>query len=140
MWTAVSNSASVNQVSVTPLDGSSATLVSAVSGTIWAGGQGGDFIPQAATLVSLRSALRGARNRGRLFLPFLAESAQSNGTVFSTVLGLMQTAWSSFVTSLASSSTDLVIASYAFPGAQNATSALVEPLIATQRRRMSRLR
>jgi hypothetical protein len=140
MWASVSNSASITQVAITPLDGSSATLVTAVSGTIWSGEQGGDFIPQGATLVSLRSSLRGARNRGRLFLPFLAESVQSNGALATSTRTLMQAGWNSFLTTLTSSSTDLVVASYKFPGAQIVTGALVEQMIATQRRRMSRLR
>jgi hypothetical protein len=140
MWAPVSLSASINQMAITPLDGSSATLIQSVSGTIWTGGQGGDFIPQASALVSLRTTLRGKSKRGRVFLPFLGEAAQANGSLVSTIVTAGQTGWTNFVTTLAASVTDLVVASYLLSSAQNVSNANVESLIGTQRRRMQRLR
>ena len=140
MWDTVISTASVNSLHVTPLDGVSATLVRAVSGAKWTGVSISEFIPQVATLISLRTPLRGPANRGRLFLPFCSEGDTSAGTVLSSNLALVQTAWNNFLTAMIAATMLPVVASYKHGTATAVTSILAEPHTATQRRRQQRNR
>lgn len=140
MWHAVSSTASVTRLDVTPLDNITATLNFPVTGAKWTGGTGADFVPQVAGLVSLRTSLRGPEHRGRVYLPFIAEADVTNGSFISAEVTAGQAAWSTFVTAVAAAGSTLVVASYVLQTAANVTSALFETQLATQRRRQSRLR
>jgi hypothetical protein len=152
MWDACSANAAVSQVDVTPLDGTSATQTFTTGNPArWVGTEAGDFVPATAALVKLQTGIRGRQNRGRIFLPFIVESAQVNGALTSGEVATMQPAWTAFLASLAADSTApgpwaLVVASYdrkhAGAGAHEnpAVAATVEAVLATQRRRQGRLR
>lgn len=140
MWQPLSNGASVQEVRVTPLDGSTATTILAVTGAKWTGGTAGDYTPAAAVLISLRTPFRGRSYRGRLFLPYLTETYQSNGSLDATARSNAQTAWDTFYSALNAGGFLWVVASYKLAIANSATARIVESAIATMRPRQSRLR
>jgi len=112
MWIGVHSGASIYQLGITPLDNSTATQIYQVSGANWTGQTaGGDYVPQVAGVVSLRTAVRGRQNRGRVFTPFINEAVISNGS-FSGSLTSVQTAWDTFRTSMKTASWPLHVASY----------------------------
>lgn len=139
MWAQVANSAGVIRLDVTPLDGTSASFPLTVSGAKWTGTAGAfDHVPQVAEVVTLKTALRGRRVRGRFYTPFIAESAVSNGGIvgFATAQG----AWTTFISNMSAAGFPLVVASYVAQSAQDVTAAIVQSVAGTQRRRQSRLR
>jgi hypothetical protein len=139
MWQQVVNSASVTRLDVTPLDGSGATASLAVSGAKWTGTAGAvDAIPAFAEVVTLRTSLRGRSYRGRVYIPFIGESAQANGSMTGTAAA--QTAWTNFIVAMAAAAQSVVVASYLHATAQDVTSAIIQTIGGTQRRRQSRLR
>jgi hypothetical protein len=138
--TLVSNAAKVDHISITPLDGASATAVFVETNARWTGGSTDLPIPAAAQVVSLRTALRGRSHRGRLYLPFMVEGNFANGSVSTGSNAAIQTAWDSFVTGMATGTAPLVVASYLHATAENVTKAACEFVVGTQRRRQSRLR
>jgi hypothetical protein len=112
MWNGIASSASIFQVVITPLDGTSATvLYTTGSGAQWTGSATGDWIPQVAGVISLRTNARGRQYRGRLFTPFISESVVSNGS-FSATLAPTQTAWDNFRIAMGTSNYSWQIASY----------------------------
>lgn len=130
----------LGEIDVIKLDGTSAGVTVPFSATD--GGGSSDFTPQAAAIVSLRTALRGQAHRGRMFLGPVSENEQAQGIVEPTTQALMQTAWDTFAADLVSSSPSLtwVIASYKHSTAQAVTSLRVESNIGTMRRRNQQLR
>lgn len=151
-WAPCVPGAFVNNLLVTPLDGTSATVDSGVIGAPstppWAGGSGGEFVPAASAIVKLSTGVRGRDNRGRVYLPFISEAAMADGQVSAGTLAAMVTAWSDFLIDLAAHtpSVEMVVASYdrAHAGAGAHATAVItaapERVLGTQRRRQSRLR
>lgn len=160
MWPGVPTTCSVYQLAITPLDGSSATRLYPVTGAKWAGTATASGIsPASAVVVSLKTAKRGRRYRGRVYLPFIDESAIAGGSLSVTPTAA-QTAWDTFRSAMATSLWPLHIASYGRSfhksGGKGApitltpvswsafsepvTSCGVEQVLGTQRRRQSRLR
>jgi hypothetical protein len=143
-------STTVTQFAITPLDGSTATQIFATGGGAkYVGNSSGDTMPAVAALFTIRTLLRGRQNRGRLYLPFVSEGSATNGFLTSGVQGGLQTAWLTFFTGiLADATTPLTpgVASYdrAHGGASAhftpEFSSSVESVLATQRRRQTRLR
>lgn len=140
MWQPVSSSASVQELHVLPLDGSSSTLEKVTTGTKWAGSTTGDMTPQAACLLSLKTGLRGPANRGRMYLPFIAESSAGNGTLVVASQTTLNAAWLAFIAALGAGGAELVVASYKNANAHQLDSIAAEIPLATQRRRQDRLR
>lgn len=160
MWVGTASNCTIYQLSITPLDGQSATQIYQVSGSKWAGlGTPGDFSPATATVISLRTAKRGRRYRGRIYIPFQTEQYMASGTN-SVAVTANQTAWDNFVAAMSTASFPLVIATYGhsmhrhknqdgsytitpvtWPADKTlVTTATVEAVYGTQRRRQSRLR
>jgi hypothetical protein len=142
MWTSVVSGAKVFQVDVLPLDGISPTTINVTgSPAKWTGNGGAvDFLPQGACLVKLQTLVRGPAHRGRLFLPFLSEQEQANGTMVAADLAVMQTAWNTFMAAMHTATYDLVVASYAHANATLVNTIVCESLIGTQKRRQNRNR
>jgi hypothetical protein len=144
MFAAQYSNAFVQSVSITPLDGVSATVEFLTPGTgDWVGGSSGQPIPQQANLIKLSTGLRGRSFRGRLFLPWVAENATSNGSIGSSLATTITTAWTAFQTALqadADGPYELVVASYKLASAHTVTAVGAEPETGTQRRRQSRNR
>ena len=140
----VSNTAVVTEIDVTPLDGVSATFTGATGSPLqFTGSAGGDFVPALACVVKLQTDQRGRSKRGRVYLPFVGEAENVNGTLNSTDIASMQTAWTAFLAAVAVDPTTpmvLTVASYKLASQRAVINALVEGVAATQRRRQSRLR
>lgn len=131
--------AEARTVDITPLDGTTATQRFALAN--WSGPLAtGDYSPASAVLVKLTTALRGRSNRGRIFLPFPSESKISNGIVDATTVGNMTTAWLAFDNAMATAGATLQVTSYKHANTHALTNISVENVLATQRRRQSRLR
>lgn len=151
MQVASASVATLYQFDITPLDGSTATHSFATGGgTNFVGGSGGNYSPASAVLVKLQTDFRGRNNRGRVYLPFIAEVAIGNGSVTNTTtLSSMNAAWLAFQTAMESglpTGYSMGVAAYdrAHAGAgahfNVATGISVEAKLGTQRRRQSRLR
>jgi hypothetical protein len=143
MWRPVVPSAVVTDVAITPLDGSSATQHFApATPAHWTGQNGTDFVPQVSVLLKLATVQRGRSKRGRVFLPFTAESSIQNGLVDSTQAASMTTDWTTFLSALLthSPSWEWVVASYKNASMQAVDTVTCELVAATQRRRQGRLR
>jgi hypothetical protein len=149
MWDAVSSGAFIGEVDITPLDGVSATSSFLTGGgAVWSGSSGGDFVPAAAVLVKLQTALRGRANRGRVFLPMITEALMVDGFVNGGSVAVMQTAWTDFQADLQAQVVPIaqVVASYdrrhngVGAHASFITNYVVEGVLGTQRRRQQRLR
>ena len=140
MWGTVSHLASITDVVVTPLDGGSVSVPFLTgSPTKWAGAGGsGDFIPQAATIMKLLTARRGRSYRGRVFLPFVPEASQAQGTLVTGDVDAEAAAWATFMSDMAGDSYDLVVASYSLATADDVVAIAGEYKTATQRRRQKR--
>lgn len=125
-------------ISITKLDGESGTQIFAAP--VWASGAGsGDLVAQGAAIVSFQTALRGPRHRGRIYLPFVGEGSQANGTLNGGDVGVSQDAWNAFIVAMAGVECPLVVASYVHAEATLVTGCVVRSVIGTQRRRAQRL-
>jgi hypothetical protein len=141
MWGVETVNTKVTTVTVTKLDGSSASSSLAVTGAKWAGtAAAGDMIPAMAAVVKMQSLFRGRSQRGRVFLPFVAESQSTNGVLGAGAVAAMQTAWTNWVAAMVAAGAQPVIASYLHASQVDVASVTVEATAATQRRRQSRLR
>lgn len=144
MWGAQTDGASVHQVDLLPLDGVHATSSFPTgSPAKWTGGSGGTtWTPQNANLIKVTTGLRGRSHRGRVFLPFVDESAGSDGVMLSATVTSVTAAWQDFDDDLSAGTPSLSfgVASYKLAQFNEATSILAESLFGTQRRRQGRLR
>jgi hypothetical protein len=117
MWSGATTSKAVENVNVTPLDGISATSSFATGGPAkWTGSNSGDYVPQSPALVKLQTGVRGRDNRGRIFVPFIAEGVLSKGVIDAPTVAAMTGAWNNFLAALnalvAPGSWQLVVAAY----------------------------
>ena len=88
MWATVSTEASIAEVTMTQLDGVTASAsFNTTTPAHWTGGAGTDFSPQVSTLVKFQTLLRGRSHRGRIFLPYGPETIITAGVVDSTFAG-----------------------------------------------------
>lgn len=138
----------IGEIDCTPLDGVSATQSQTVSGSKWTGVQTGDAIIAVATMLKLQTAKRGPKYRGRVFLPFTSETAQTNGFLDPTLTTNLTNAWVGFQTALVAFSPEwsLGVASYdrknSGAGAEftGIVALSAERALGTQRRRQTRIR
>jgi hypothetical protein len=143
MWATVSTNASIVEVSMTLLDGVTATLsFNPTTPAHWTGGFGTDFIPQGSSLIKFQTLLRGRSHRGRMFLPYLPETLQTAGALDPAETTDAEVAWAAFQVALQGNSPALehVVASYKLATAQPVAAYVAEGESATQRRRQTRNR
>jgi hypothetical protein len=150
MWIMQSSHAVIDTVDVLNLDGSSAVVSFPTGhGAVWSGSGDAAWSPQVAALVKLQTGVRGRSNRGRVYLPFVANDSVTDGTLNGANVALAQTAWTNFLTTLAGDPDGpfpLVVAAYdrrhggAGAGATNVSHVVFESEIGTQRRRQERNR
>jgi hypothetical protein len=139
MVAVVQFSSLVSAVDILPLDGTSATQT--FSGFGPSGSGSGDYVPQVSVIAKFSTGLRGRANRGRIFLPFVAEQFISNGAITQAEADSMTAAWATFRTNLITAHLDPVVAAYdrvhsgAGAHASLITNIVVETFTATQRRR-----
>jgi hypothetical protein len=136
----VSSSAAITDLQIMELDGLSGTSnIPTSGGAKWTGGSVSDHVPAYAQVISFRTGLRGRRNRGRIYLPAIAENAMADG-VLSGSSATAQAAWTTWLAAMSASSYPLVIASYVGASYAFVESAQVVEIYGVQRRRQSRLR
>lgn len=141
LFNCVATSGIISTVTVTPLDGVSASQdFTAPATALWKGETAGEATFADSCVVKLRTAERGKSKRGRIYLPFVAEGAMVTGTVGTGSLAAMQAAWDSFVAGLETAGAPLGVASYKLAVWTPLTSLLVEGALGTQRRRQGRFR
>lgn len=143
LWRAMADSYTLSSFEVLPLDGSSSSaIITAGIGSIAGGSATGDICPALAATVSFGTAQRGPRGRGRCYVGPIREAEQASGILLSTTLTTMQTAWTALLAALvaATPSMHLCVASYVHEDSNDVTSARVNTLLGTQRRRQDQLR
>ncbi len=140
MWKPVCSTSGVDSLSITPLDGSSATVLFTTESSNWTGETEGDWSPASAPVVAFSTGLRGRSYRGRLFLPFCAEGAISDGALTGALAADVQDAWIAFAGDLSVTAVSHVVASYKHASATAVTAYTVASAIGTQRRRQTRVR
>lgn len=151
MADATVNSANCPDVDVTYLDGVSATINRPL--TRWVGQIAGQFVPQASAILTLYTVDRGRSNRGRIYLPFIAEGVLNNGLLGVDTVGELNTGWLDFQNAMFTAGFPVVVASYitehtvhgapagaSVPHRTDVVRIKAQPVAGTQRRRQSRLR
>lgn len=130
---------SVVNTTMTPLDGTSASVVVPTQPHPgWSGGGGTDYTPQVCALVKFSSAQRGRSKRGRIYIPFVAENRQLNGDLDPDQVLASAAAWNDFLEHAGGNGALAMVASYKLETAVPITSFLCERSVATQRRRNKR--
>lgn len=127
--------ASLQAFRYTPLDGSTASTVNT---HVVAGTDAGDPLPASTCLVAtLRTALRGRANRGRVYFGPMTELSNTNGRPTAGTVSGLSLQMNALITNLTGSGVSLVVASYLPPGvANNVTVISVNGRWDTQRRRL----
>jgi hypothetical protein len=140
MWGQTIVGASVDNVVITPLDGSSLSKQFFTGKPAkWSGAVGTtEYIPQVAAIVKLGTDERGRSKRGRVYLPWCAETAVAAGSLATTTKSNMQSAWDTFRAAMKTGNNEMVVASYKNISYLECTTTSVELLLATQRRRQPR--
>jgi hypothetical protein len=140
MFSPMNSSQTFTQVQITPLDGTTAASIHTV--TARHGAATGDVIPAAAGLLSLRTAQRGSRGRGRAYVGPVCEDSSGQGLLVAGNQSTMQTGWEAFTSSLIAGtpSCHLVVASKKHSDYSDLVSISAESALATQRRRQDQLR
>lgn len=140
MWNLVSSNVGVTGVSVTKLDGTSASVGFGIAAfpAKWTGSGGADAVLGGAAVVSLKSALRGPKWRNRVYLPAIAEASQSDGTFDATKVANSTVAWAAFAASMLAAGWESVVVSPTEELAVTTTSLQVRPFVRSQRRRNRR--
>jgi len=129
-----SSSAHLTGVDVIALDGTSTTFHQTLDGS-FTGLGGSDYIAQGATIVSFGTGLRGRSNRGRMFLPALAEDRQDGGIVAFGAVSTMQVAWDNWVDNMRAAFMIPVVASYRHHTAPEITTVTIRDRCGTIRHR-----
>jgi len=130
----------IDSYTVTLLDGSSAAQVINEPATI--GGQAsGDPIPAVAAVLSLRTAQRGPRGRGRLYLGPVGEGITAGGVLTGTTTTSTVAAWTALMGELATGTPtmSLGVASYVHSEVNGVSSVSMRPQVGTMRRRQDQL-
>lgn len=141
MWTYMSANYVMKLLTITELDGSSASYQLATSGAKWSGQAAGDEIPAESSIVKLTTAFRGRSRRGRLFIGPVGEGVQAGGALTGgATLTNCQNAWNTWLAALIAAGFQPVVASYKLASQVPVTSILVEIEAGTQRRRQERRR
>jgi len=101
----------LEKVDYTPLDGTSGafSLPGGIDGADLAGNQ---LPPEVAACITIRTADRGRRARGRIFLPPMSKGQVLSGRLSSTATGIIMTASAALMAAATISGWQLGVASY----------------------------
>lgn len=105
-----SDDAHATQVTVTPLDGISASGV--VPLTTWDGQATGEVVPQLSAMLQMHTIERGPARRGRMFMPYLTETVMDEGRCDETLRATCAAAWEDFQDALVAVDAGFTVASY----------------------------
>jgi hypothetical protein len=138
MFLSVQVNAEAPTVSLTKLDGASATIDFPL--TNWVGTAAGDWVPDVSALLTLETGVRGRSFRGRIYLPFTAENRVTDGLwTDPTNYPAQAAAWAEWMVDMSATGFDLVVASYKLAEATVIGAIVGHDAFATQRRRQGRL-
>jgi hypothetical protein len=140
----------LTSIKVMRLDGQTATEEFDTVGVKWDGTGTGEPLPQVAMLVRYHTTFRGLASHGRTYAPFVSEAVDTAGHMDQSALDTISPAWVSWVNTLTTQTIPLQIVSAgrdatankpALPAVNHTvTSVSIDPILATQRNRQSRLR
>lgn len=140
----------LTRLDITRLDRVSATESFTTAGTKWDGTTAGEHSPAVAMLVKYTTGFRDLGSIGHTYMPFVAEAAQVNGALLAGQLAASQSGFTTFVNTLTTQTIPLVVCSYGrfnhatlpdLPATfHTVTAVAVSGILATQRKRQSRLR
>lgn len=124
------------RLDILPLDGATPTASFPIEITLAAGT--GEYIPEAACVVSLRTSARGPHARGRMFIGPLSENTTNGGFIVESVVNDLTDNWGEWVTNMGTGDVPmgLVVASYVDEVARIVMGFTVRSGQATQRRRL----
>lgn len=130
----------VNQVFLTPLDGTTAGQAFPL-GTSFAGDSTGGILPNVCGVMSFRTERRGPQGRGRMYLGPVGEGDISDGRIDSGTLTATVQGWKDFNDELVASPVNaaMVVASYKHSAAYTVTSMSMRTAAGTMRRRQNQL-
>jgi hypothetical protein len=137
MLAPLSSSYGYQQLYLTPLDGTSNTITRDGTLSNWpVGTHSGDYVPQVAAVVRIRTDTRGRSARGRIYLGPLSESVINGGQMSSVSAGDVTAAWEAFSNDIITAGPlQLGVASYLRRAFYGATNIGCVQHTATQRRR-----
>lgn len=140
MWAYQQTSSSIYEVDVTPLDGTGVTYpFTTGSPSKWKGSRTpGDTVIPSCVLMKLVTAKRGRSYRGRIYLPWVLETMQSQGVLDNSYYTTVNSAWVTFLADMAADGAPLVVASATLQTAEDVVAVALERDVATQRRRLKR--
>lgn len=151
MFDHVSENASAIEVIITPYDGTSSgtpyTLAS------WVGIGGTDWEPAVSVVLTCYTGIGTRSDRGRIYLPFIGESAISKGFVTYPAIAAAEAAWNTWMSAMGDDGFTPIVASLitthtshgvpttpSTPHGTPINRVKLQPVAGTQRRRQSRLR
>lgn len=141
MWKHTNIGSTIDSIECTKLDGTSATITRDITDvTNFRGTGSSQIVPQQCAIIKLATALRGRRNRGRLYLPWVQEDAANTGKLSGTTSLDMTAAWVAFANDMAAANVALGVASYVDELWHQAINLVCEAACATQRRRQEQVR
>jgi hypothetical protein len=151
MFHTMSDDAVADHVVITALDGVSGPVPYTL--TDWVGTESAEFVPAASCCLTLYTGAGGRSNRGRIYLPFLSESVQNDGHFIGDAATVVEPAWNAWASAMGDAGWTPVVASLILfhtdhgvetdPSVPHATPVVFikhQQILATQRRRQSRLR
>lgn len=140
LWLPLSSAYTLASWTVLALDGSSAGITLGASAGNNGGG-GPEPSPATAAIMTLRTALRGPANRGRIFMGPVGESAMDGGHA-DFDRDAWVGGWGTFAGTLAALDPPIHfgVASYKHATFTELTDFFAQPILGTQRKRQSRLR
>jgi hypothetical protein len=139
MFAVVNTSRTCHNLVIMKLDGLSPGFTFALT-TPTIGAASGQEVPAAAALVSTKTAVRGARGRGRTYVGPCCEDVMSAGAVDATPKSNMSTGWLGFATAMDSAGYEWGIASYVLADFHPIVTIDIESPLATMARRQNQLR
>lgn len=136
-------------IDITKLDNSTATESFSTVGTKFDGTVAGELVPNLCLLLKYTTGFRGLGGQGNTYAPFVAETLNANGRIPAGSVAALQTGWVTFVNTLTTQTIPLQVVSYGrfdhptLPDApavnHTVTAVTLNPVLATQRNRQSRL-
>lgn len=123
---------------ITPLDGLTAPSFFAFTGGAH-GTASGDIVPGYCNVISQRTAVRGPRGRGRMYIGPTTEGALTSGRFLTANLTTIAASWGAFDANMAGDGIQPVVASYVHSDAHDVVSIRADQSAGIQRRRQRRI-
>lgn len=129
-----------NHLDILKLDGSSATVNYGLTNELEGASGTDEFEPAPCGVLSLRTAFRGPRGRGRLYVGPVSEGAVAYGKLLTGVATNMVDTWTDLKDEMSTNGVVLSVASYQHADVHPVTHFVVSDTLGTQRRRQDQLR